>query len=68
MPVLDPLTPKIIGLCHRVSNILGLGFMEKVYEKALAFELREAKIEVRRLTLSRGKGAGEIELDIEDAP
>ena len=44
MPILDPLTQQIIGFCYRVSNILGHGFVEKVYENALAFELRKAKI------------------------
>ena len=42
MPILDPLTQQIIGFCYRISNILGHGFMEKVYENALAFELRKA--------------------------
>ena len=68
MPILDPLTQQIIGFCYRVSNVLGQGFLEQVYENALAFELRKAKIEVRRLAMSRGKGAGHIELDLKDVP
>ena len=32
MPILDPLIWRIIGFHYRVSNILGHGFMEKVYE------------------------------------
>jgi len=138
MPILDPLTQQIIGFCYRISNILGHGFVEKVYENALAFELRKAKIpfaqrkyievfyegvkvgkyladlgvedrvivevkavqalddahiaqglsylratglgtcllinfgkakiEVRRLGMSRGMGAGEFELDVKDVP
>ena len=44
MPIQDPLTQQIIGLCYRVANTLGHGFAEKVYENALAFELRRAKI------------------------
>jgi GxxExxY protein len=44
MPIQDPLTGLIIGRCFRVANELGPGFLEKVYENALAFELREAKV------------------------
>jgi GxxExxY protein len=44
MPIQDPLTQQIIGLCYRIANTLGHGFVEKVYENALAFELRRAKI------------------------
>lgn len=44
MPIQDPLTQQIIGMCYRIANTLGHGFVEKVYENALAFELRRAKI------------------------
>ena len=44
MPIQDPLTQQIIGLCYRIANTLGHGFAEKVYENALAFELRRAKV------------------------
>ena len=37
---LDQLTRRIIGGVYRVSNALGVGFLEKVYENALAIELR----------------------------
>jgi GxxExxY protein len=37
---LDQVTSKIIGSVHEVSNTLGSGFLEKVYENALAVELR----------------------------
>jgi GxxExxY protein len=40
----DKLTEKIIGCAFAVSNILGCGFLEKVYENALAIELRMAGI------------------------
>ena len=46
MAIQDPLTKLIIGCCYRVANELGNGFAEKVYENALAFELREAKVGV----------------------
>ena len=35
------LTEKIIGCAHKVSNSLGCGFLEKVYENSLAHELVE---------------------------
>ena len=38
--LLDQITEKIIGCVHHVSNALGSGFLEKVYENALAVELR----------------------------
>ncbi len=44
MPIQDPLTQQIIGLCYRIANTLGHGFIEKVYENALAFELRRTKL------------------------
>jgi len=39
---LDRLTESIIGCAFEVSNTLGCGFVEKVYENALAIELRQA--------------------------
>lgn len=41
MPIQDPLTGLIIGRCFRVANELVPGFLEKVYENALAFALRD---------------------------
>ena len=35
------MTRRIIGCAFTVSNILGAGFLEKVYENALAHEMRE---------------------------
>jgi GxxExxY protein len=43
---LDRITEGIIGCAYRVSNTLGAGFLEKVYENALALELRRAGLEV----------------------
>jgi GxxExxY protein len=43
---LDRVTEKIIGCAHQASNVLGTGFLEKVYENALAFELRQAGLKV----------------------
>jgi len=35
----DTITEKIIGYAYQVSNTLGAGFLEKVYENALRIEL-----------------------------
>ena len=39
------ITERIIGCAFRVMNTLGAGFLEKVYENALAQELREAGLQ-----------------------
>ncbi len=36
----NEITEKVIGCAIRVSNTLGTGFLEKVYENALALELQ----------------------------
>jgi GxxExxY protein len=38
---LNKLTERIIGCAHKVSNTLGIGFVEKVYENAHAHEIRK---------------------------
>ena len=38
---LDAVSEKIIGAAYKVSNALGSGFLEKVYENALAHQLRK---------------------------
>ena len=38
---LNEVTKRIIGCAYAVSNGLGAGFLEKVYENALAHELRK---------------------------
>jgi GxxExxY protein len=42
------ITRRVIGCAYRVSNTLGSGFLEKVYENALAHELRKAGLGVRQ--------------------
>lgn len=44
---LDVLTGKIIGCAHTVSNVMGCGFLEKVYENALAHELSRSGLRVQ---------------------
>jgi len=39
---MSQLTEKVIRCAFTVSNVLGCGFLEKVYENALAHELRKA--------------------------
>jgi len=41
---LDAITETIIGCAYTVSNGLGCGFLEKVYENALAHEIRKADL------------------------
>ncbi|HBY08502.1 MAG TPA: GxxExxY protein [Chloroflexi bacterium] len=45
---IDKLTERIIGCAYAVSNALGIGFVEKVYENAFAHELRKAGLDVRQ--------------------
>jgi len=55
---INSITEKIIGCSFRVHNELHGGFAEKVYENALAFELREAglKVEQQMPTVVRYRG------------
>ena len=39
---------KIIGCAYTVANTLGSGFLEKVYENAMAHELRKAGLAVQQ--------------------
>ena len=39
--LLDQTTERIIGCCYSVISNLGSGFLEKVYENALAHEIRK---------------------------
>ena len=41
---MNQLTEKVIGCAFKVHNTLGAGFLEKVYENALAHEMRKAGI------------------------
>ena len=43
---INPITEKIIGCAYTVSNTLGVGFLEKVYENALVYQLRKAGLVV----------------------
>jgi GxxExxY protein len=45
---LNLISEKIIGCVFTVSNTLGAGFLEKVYQNALAIELLNAGLEVEK--------------------
>jgi GxxExxY protein len=46
--VLNPLSKRIIGCGLRVAGTLGNGFLERVYENAMAHELRKAGLGVEQ--------------------
>ena len=64
----EELTEKILKACFDVSNELGCGFLESVYEKALLIALREAGMNAesqRPLCVKfRGQTVGEFYPDI----
>ena len=43
---IDKVTEKIIASAFKVSNILGIGFVEKVYENAHACQMRKDGLKV----------------------
>jgi len=43
---INELKERIIGCAYTISNHLGVGFLEKVYENALAHELRKIGLRV----------------------
>jgi GxxExxY protein len=44
----DNLTEKIIGCAYKIHNVLGPGFLEKVYENALRIELQRLGFSVKQ--------------------
>ena len=45
---INKITETIIGCAYAVSNTLGSGFLEKVYENSLAIEIRKAGLQVQQ--------------------
>jgi GxxExxY protein len=45
---LNQLSSKVIGAAQRVSSVLGCGLLEKVYENAMAIELRRLGLAVQQ--------------------
>ena len=70
---LNEISERVIGCAFKVSNKLGCGFFEKVYENALLIELRKAGLralaQVPVKVLYDGEVVGEFFADIvvEDA-
>ena len=64
----DALTEQVLGAVFEVSNTLGAGFLEKVYQRALLVELRlrgvRAAGEVPFPVLYKGQVVGEYFADI----
>ena len=62
------LTHQIIGAAYEVHGVLGSGFLEKVYENALAKELQERGITVVQQhplnVLYKGTIVGEYVMDL----
>jgi GxxExxY protein len=44
----NQITEKIIGCAYKVSNHLGTGFLEKVYENALRIEIQKTGLKVEQ--------------------
>ena len=65
---LEELTGKIIGAAIRVHKELGPGFVESIYEEAMAIELQATGIPFERQKLVRvlylGQPVGEHRLDL----
>lgn len=61
-------TQRIIACVYRVSNMLGSGFLEKVYENALALELRLGGLNVQQQypirVVYKGEPVGEFTADL----
>ena len=64
----EELTEKILKACFDVSNELGCGFLESVYEKALLIALAEANLKAQAQTplkvMFRGQVVGDFFSDI----
>jgi len=64
----DSLTETVIGAVIEVSNTLGTGFLEKVYERALLRELAlrglRAKEQFSISVMYKGAGVGEYYADV----
>ena len=46
--MLNQVTERIIGCAFKVANVLGCGFVEKVYENAMVHELRKSGLSVQQ--------------------
>ncbi len=66
--LLDSITERVLGAMFEVSNTLGTGFLEKVYERALLRELTfrslSASTQVPFPVLYKGQSVGDYFADI----
>jgi GxxExxY protein len=64
----DPFTHDIIGAAFEVHRVLGYGFLEKVYQRAMQVELklrgRNAELEHRIPVQYKGAGVGDYSADL----
>jgi len=64
----EELTGKVIELFYKVYNILGYGFLEKIYHNAMIIELQKAglKVETKKQikVYYNGQVVGEFEADL----
>ena len=64
----DPLIEAIVGAAYEVGNVLGAGFLEKVYERALMRELVSRGLSVRAQVtypvLYKGMSVGDYVADL----
>jgi GxxExxY protein len=62
------LAEQVIGAIYEVSNVLGVGFLEKVYERALVRELAlrglKAETQVHFAVSYKGQSIGEYVADL----
>jgi GxxExxY protein len=65
---LDSLTERVLGAIFEVSNTLGAGFLEKIYQRALLTELRlrgiRAIAEASLTVLYKGQRVGDYFADV----
>lgn len=45
---INKITETIIGCAYKVGNTLGCGFLEKVYENGLAYEIRKSGLKAKQ--------------------
>ena len=57
---INKLTELVIGCAYRVARALGSGFLEKVYENALALDLRKAGVAVEQQYAMKVLYSGEV--------
>jgi GxxExxY protein len=64
---LEALVEAVVGAAYEVSNVLGAGFLEKLYERALIEELRKRGIPAAQTTFPvayKGKHIGTYAADL----